>query len=82
MRIQRLRRLRHEPHAGERNDVAFEIAGPAREFQAIAHHIGKRLDLGLLVMVRQQNSAAFPFQVENFFGNCSGGEHGSAGISL
>ncbi len=57
-RVQYLRGLRHEPDAAKRNHIAFEVAGLARELQAIAHHVGKLLNIGLLVMVRQQNRTA------------------------
>ena len=41
----------------------------AREFQAVAHDIGERLNLGLLIMVRKQNGAAVALEIENFFGD-------------
>ena len=56
--IQHLGGLGHEPDAAERDHVALEIARLAGQLQAVADHVGQFLNLGFLVVVRQQNRAA------------------------
>ena len=75
-RIQDLRCLRHEPDAAERDDIAFGLARLAGQFQAVADHVGKFLNLGILIMMREQNGAAIALEIENFFREgCGRGNH-------
>src|SRR5207237_6954678 len=73
--IQNFGGFRHEPHAAERDDVAFGFARLAGEFEAVAHEVGEFLNLGFLVMVREQDSPALMFEVENFFSDSAGCKH-------
>ena len=59
--IEHLGGFGHEPHAAECDHIAFEVARLARQFQAVAHGVGKLLDLRLLVVVRQQDRLAALF---------------------
>ena len=72
LRIQDLGRFGHEPDAAERDHVALELARLARQFQAVADHVGQFLNLGFLVVVRQQNRPALLFQFQDFVGDGSG----------
>ena len=45
------------------------FAGLAGQFQAVADNVGQFLNLGFLIMMRQQNRAALALQFENFFGD-------------
>ena len=47
-----------------------KLAGLAGQFQAVADGIGEFLDLGLLVVMRQDNGAAFALELEDFFSQC------------
>ena len=57
-RVQHLGGFRHEPDAAEGDHVAGELAGLAGEFEAVADHVGQFLNLGFLVMMRQEDGAA------------------------
>ena len=74
--VQNLGRFRHEPDAAERDDVAIGLARFAGEFEAIANDVGQFLNLGVLIVVSEQDSTAVAFEVENFFGDgCRRGNH-------
>ena len=78
LRIQHLGRLRHEPDAAKRDHVAREIPGLASQFQAIADGIGQLLNLGVLVMMRQNDGLAAALQLGDFFGDGGADNHGGA----
>ena len=61
-RIQDFGGFRHEPDAAKCNDIAVKVAGLAGEFQTIANYISNFLDLGFLVVVRQNDGPARCFQ--------------------
>ncbi len=65
VRIQQLRRLGHEVDATERDHVAVGALGGLRQGQRVADDVGEILNLGFLVVVSQQESAALPFQIED-----------------
>ena len=65
VRIQQLRRLGHEVDATERDHVAVGALGGLRQGQRVADDVGEILNLGFLVVVGQQESAALPFQIED-----------------
>ena len=48
---------------------------PSRQFQAVADHVGQFLDLGGLVVVRQEDGLALFFEVDNFVGDSRCGYH-------
>ena len=68
--IQRFGRFRHEPHAAERDYVAFALARLASQFEAVADHVGEFLNLGHLVVVRQQNRPALLLKLQDLPGYC------------
>ncbi len=68
VRIQNLGGLRHEPDAAECDDVAVGLAGFSRKFEAVADHVREFLNLGFLVMMREQNRAPVALEVKNLFG--------------
>jgi hypothetical protein len=79
-RIQHFGRLRHEPNTAERNDIAFGFTGFACQLETVADHVRKFLDLGVLVVVRQQNGTAVALELENFFrDSCRRGNHNGGG---
>lgn len=66
VRIQDLRRLRHEVHPGENNDVRVRGGRLAREPQRIANEISQILDGRLLVIVCQKHGVFLAFQPVDF----------------
>ena len=74
--IERLGGFGHEPHAAKGDHVAFEITGLARQLQAVADDVGQLLDLGFLVVMRQQDGVAALFQFQDLFGDSGRGQHG------
>ena len=80
--IQHLGGLGHEPDAAEGDHVALEIAGLAGQLQAVADHVGQFLNLGLLVVVRQQNGLPLLLQVQDFVGDGGCRKHGGVPFSL
>ncbi len=67
LRVQDLGRLRHEPDAAERQDVALELLRLPRELQAVPHRVGNLLDFRFLVMMRQDHCLAVLFEVQDLF---------------
>ncbi len=51
-------RFRHEVHAAEDDDVGVGLRGGLRELERIGYGVGHFLDLGTLIMVRQQDRVA------------------------
>ena len=47
----------------------------ARQLQAIAHHVGQVLNLGILIMMRQNDGVPGNFQIGNFFDQGIDGNH-------
>ncbi len=68
--------LGHEFHAAEDDSVAGELLGDAGELEAVADVIGGFLNFGVLIVVGQDGGFSLSFQVEDFFGQGGGGEHG------
>ena len=60
-----LERVRHEER--EIRAIAFGLARFTGQFQTVADHVGKFLNLGILIVVREQNGAAVSLEIENFF---------------
>jgi hypothetical protein len=75
MRAQNLGRLGHKPDAAECDHIAVEILRPARKLQAIAHRIGEFLNLGFLVVMRQDDGLAVALEFEDLFGKSRGTDH-------
>ena len=53
----------------------FGFSRFAGKFQTVADKIGQFLNLGVLIVVREQNRAAIALQIENFFSDSAGGNH-------
>jgi hypothetical protein len=53
-----LRRLRHEVDAAEQDDVGVGLLGGLGELERIPDDVGDVLDVGLLVVVRQDDGVA------------------------
>jgi hypothetical protein len=49
-------------HAGEDDDLGVGVAGRAGELQRVADVVGDVLDVGLLVVVREQDGLALALQ--------------------
>ena len=64
-RVQHLGGFGHEPDAAEGDDIAREVAGLARQFQAVADHVSQFLNLRYLVMMGQQNRPALMLQFQD-----------------
>ena len=63
LRIEQLRRLGHEMHAGQHDDVRFGRHRLAGERQAVADDIGDAVeDLRRLIIVRQDDGVSLPLQ--------------------
>ena len=58
VRVQDLRGLGHEVNAAERDHIGLGPGGGLRELERITDEIGEVLDLGLLVVVRQDHRVA------------------------
>ena len=63
--IQDLRGLGHEVDAAEGDHVALHARGGLGQRQRVADEVGEVLDLGLLVVVRQQHRAALALERED-----------------
>ena len=59
------RRLGHEVHAAEDDDLCVRVGGFAREPERVADIVGDVLDLGTLVVVRENDGIARARQVPN-----------------
>ena len=58
----------------------FRLASLAGQLKAVPHHIGQFLNLGILIVVREQNGPTLTFEVENFFrDSCRRGNHNGGG---
>jgi len=76
VRIENFGRFRHKPDAAHGDDIALGFAGFTRQFEAISHDIGKFLNLGFLIVVRQEDCVTTGFQLENFLGDAgAAGRH-------
>src|SRR5664280_924567 len=60
-----LRRLGHEVHARECDDLLRNLRPAPRELERVAHEVGEILDLGLLVVVRQDYCVSFLLEAAN-----------------
>ena len=63
--IHDFRRFRHEFHAAEGNDIAFETLGHARQLQTIPNRISYFLNFCVLVVMGKDERAAILFQPPN-----------------
>jgi hypothetical protein len=63
--VQDLRSLGHEVDAAERDHVAVDLRGGLGERERVAHEVGEVLDLGLLVVVREQDRVALFLELED-----------------
>jgi hypothetical protein len=83
---QDLRGLGHEAHAAERDHLGIGLCRLARQFERVADEIGKVLDLGLLIIVREDHRVALLAQTLDLGTDIDAGQilaNGSShGVSL
>ena len=83
--VEDLRRLGHEVHAGEADDVGLGLLGGLRELQGVADEVGHVLHLAVLVVVREEHRVALALEAADFllevevggqiFGGAGCGDH-------
>ena len=76
LRRQDLGRLRHEAHPAECDDVGIGLRRAAREVEAVADEIGQILQLGLLVIMCQDDGIALTAQAVDLGTQVEAGEIG------
>src|SRR5215472_12048173 len=82
LRIEHLRGFGHEPDAAERDDVARELPSLARQLQTVPDRVRQVLNLGVLIMMRKNNSMPGALEFQNLFRNGRDSKHrGGAEIS-
>ena len=65
VRAQDLGRLGHEAHAAEHDDIRVRAGGLARQIEGIAHEIGEILNLGVLVIMREDDGVHLAAQTSD-----------------
>ncbi len=65
-RVQDLGGLRHEPHAGERDDVGVRLLRAPGEVERVSDEVRQLLDFLFLVVVGEENGVFLSLEAPDF----------------